>query len=121
MSELLGDLGGMYRELASDSQLRWLGPEKGVEHLALAAVMNARLGYGCPRAGKPLWRLLADMTPEELVDVADLRYSPTPSPGRRPGDPAAGGSRPRGADRAAGGTGRLSLLHHECRLARLLR
>lgn len=74
VDEIVGDLGGVYRELASDSQLRWLGPEKGVEHLALAAVMNAVWDMAARRAGKPLWRLLADMTPEELVDVADLRY-----------------------------------------------
>ncbi|MDQ0573861.1 L-fuconate dehydratase [Agromyces albus] len=72
--DVVGDLGGTYRELASDSQLRWLGPEKGVVHLALAAVMNAVWDLAARRAGKPLWRLLADMTPEELVDVADLRY-----------------------------------------------
>jgi L-fuconate dehydratase len=60
--------------LASDTQLRWLGPEKGVVHLALAAVMNAVWDLAARRAGKPLWRLLAEMTPEQLVDVADLRY-----------------------------------------------
>jgi len=71
---VVGDLGGVYRELASDSQLRWLGPEKGVVHLALAAVMNAAWDLAARRAGKPLWRLLLDMTPEQLVDAADLRY-----------------------------------------------
>jgi L-fuconate dehydratase len=74
IDELLGDLGASYRELKSDSQLRWLGPEKGVEHLALAAVMNALWDMAARRAGKPLWQLLADMTPEQLVDVADLQY-----------------------------------------------
>jgi L-fuconate dehydratase len=74
VDELLDDLGGIYRELSSDSQLRWLGPEKGVEHLAMAAVMNALWDMAARRAGKPLWRLLADMSPEELVDVTDLRY-----------------------------------------------
>jgi L-fuconate dehydratase len=72
--ELLDDLGATYRELAADTQLRWLGPEKGVVHLAMAAVMNALWDMAARRAGLPLWRLLADMTPEELVDVADLRY-----------------------------------------------
>jgi L-fuconate dehydratase len=72
--ELVGDLGAIYRELASDSQLRWLGPEKGVVHLAMAAVMNALWDMAARLAGKPLWRLLADMTPEQLVDAADLRY-----------------------------------------------
>ena len=64
----------MYRELASDSQLRWLGPEKGVVHLALAAVMNAVWDLAGRKAGKPLWQLLTEMTPEQLVDIADLRY-----------------------------------------------
>ncbi|MCI2957169.1 L-fuconate dehydratase [Agromyces atrinae] len=74
VAEITGDLGAIYRELKSDSQLRWLGPEKGVEHLAMAAVMNAVWDLAARRAGKPLWRLLADMTPEQLVDVADLQY-----------------------------------------------
>jgi L-fuconate dehydratase len=68
------DLGAVYRLLKSDSQLRWLGPEKGVEHLAMAAVMNAVWDLAARFAGKPLWRLLVDMTPEELADVADLTY-----------------------------------------------
>ncbi|MFD4324369.1 L-fuconate dehydratase [Nocardioides sp. NPDC058538] len=74
VGDVVGDLDGVYRDLASDSQLRWLGPDKGVEHLALAAVMNAVWDLAAREAGKPLWRLLADMTPEELVDVADLTY-----------------------------------------------
>jgi L-fuconate dehydratase len=74
VDSVVGDLGGIYRELASDSQLRWLGPEKGVVHLAMAAVMNAVWDLAARVAGKPLWKLLADMTPEELVDVIDLRY-----------------------------------------------
>ncbi|ACQ82311.1 Mandelate racemase/muconate lactonizing protein [Beutenbergia cavernae DSM 12333] len=68
------DMGGLYRDLTADSQLRWLGPEKGVVHLSLAAVMNAAWDLVARQAGKPLWRLLADLTPEQLVDVADLRY-----------------------------------------------
>ncbi|RFA10811.1 fuconate dehydratase [Subtercola boreus] len=74
VEELTADLGGIYRELQGDSQLRWLGPEKGVIHLALAAVMNAVWDMAARAAGKPLWRLLADMTPEQLVEVADMRY-----------------------------------------------
>ncbi|WP_440709450.1 L-fuconate dehydratase [Herbiconiux sp. YIM B11900] len=74
VEEVVGDLGGTYRELKSDSQLRWLGPEKGVEHLAMAAVMNAVWDLAARVAGKPLWQLLTDMTPEQLVDVADLTY-----------------------------------------------
>ncbi|HET6825939.1 MAG TPA: L-fuconate dehydratase [Amnibacterium sp.] len=74
VDELVGDLGRTYRDLAADSQLRWLGPEKGVVHLAMAAVMNAVWDLAARRAGKPLWRLLVDMTPEQLADAADLKY-----------------------------------------------
>lgn len=74
VAAVVGDLGGTYRELASDSQLRWLGPDKGVEHLAMAAVMNAVWDLAARAAGKPLWRLLVDMTPEQLVDTLDLTY-----------------------------------------------
>ncbi|MGP3962769.1 L-fuconate dehydratase [Nonomuraea sp. 3N208] len=74
VEDVVADLGGVYRHLKSDSQLRWLGPEKGVEHLAMAAVMNAVWDLAARVAGKPLWRLLTDMTSEELADVADLSY-----------------------------------------------
>jgi L-fuconate dehydratase len=74
VDEVVGDLGRTYRLLGSDSQLRWLGPEKGVVHLAMAAVMNAVWDLAARRAGKPLWRLLVDMTPEQLADAADLTY-----------------------------------------------
>lgn len=68
------DLGAVYRQLTSDTQVRWLGPEKGVVHLSLSAVMNAAWDLAGRFAAKPVWKLLADMTPEQLVDVADLRY-----------------------------------------------
>ena len=74
VDEIIGDLGRTYRELKSDTQMRWLGPDKGVEHLALAAVMNAVWDLAARAAGKPLWRVLVDMTPQALVDVADLSY-----------------------------------------------
>mgnify|MGYP001248660964 CR=1 FL=1 len=70
----VADLGAVYRELQGDTQLRWLGPEKGVVQLALAAVMNAMWDMAARVADKPLWKLLTDMTPDELVDAADLRY-----------------------------------------------
>jgi len=70
----VADLGGVYRSLQTDSQLRWLGPDKGVEHLALAAVMNAMWDLAARKAGVPLWRLLADMSPAQLADAADLSY-----------------------------------------------
>ena len=71
---LLDDMGRTYRSFGDDSQMRWLGPEKGVVHLALSAVMNALWDMAGRRAGKPVWRLLAELTPEQLVDIADLRY-----------------------------------------------
>src|SRR6476661_6103914 len=71
VDDLCRDPGAVYRELAGDSQLRWLGPEKGVVHLAMAATMNAVWDLS---AGKPLWRLLVEMSPEELVAATDFRY-----------------------------------------------
>jgi len=68
------DLGGLYRELVFDSQLRWLGPEKGVMHMAIGAVVNAAWDLAAKRAGKPVWKLLADMTPEDIVALVDWRY-----------------------------------------------
>ena len=70
----LGDLGRVWRLLVHDSQLRWLGPEKGVMHMAVAAVINAMWDMKAKRAGLPLWRLLAEMSPEELVSQIDFRY-----------------------------------------------
>ena len=71
---VLDDLGGFSRELTSDAQLRWLGPEKGVIHMATGAVLNALWDLKAKRAGRPLWQLLAEMTPQQLLDVVDLRY-----------------------------------------------
>ena len=74
VEELLGAMGATWRELVYDSQLRWLGPEKGVMHMAIGAVVNALWDLKAKRAGQPLWRLLASMTPEELVELVDFRY-----------------------------------------------
>ncbi|MEU9833175.1 L-fuconate dehydratase [Streptosporangium sp. NPDC048047] len=71
---LAGDLGGLYREIMADSQMRWLGPEKGVVHLSAAAVLNAAWDLAARRASKPLWRFVADMSPEELVAACDFSY-----------------------------------------------
>ncbi|MFJ3490194.1 enolase C-terminal domain-like protein [Leifsonia aquatica] len=71
---VLDDLGGFWREFVHDSQLRWLGPEKGVMHMAIGAVVNAFWDLKAKRAGLPLWQLLARMTPEELVALVDFRY-----------------------------------------------
>src|SRR5215208_7248838 len=71
---VLEDTGAFWRRLAGDSQLRWLGPEKGVVHLALAAVVNAVWDLYGKREGKPVWKLLADMTPEQIVGLVDFRH-----------------------------------------------
>lgn len=71
---VLTDMGGLWRELVYDSQLRWLGPEKGVMHMAIGAVVNALWDLKAKRAGLPLWRLLARMSPEEIADLVDFRY-----------------------------------------------
>lgn len=68
------DMRGFWRRLTSESQLRWVGPEKGVIHLATAAIVNAVWDLYAKVEGKPLWRLLADLTPEELVACIDFRY-----------------------------------------------
>src|SRR6201987_3590090 len=74
VEELVADLGGFWRRLVTDSQLRWLGPEKGVIHLATAAIVNAVWDLSAKCTQKPLWKLLADMTPEQLVACVDFRY-----------------------------------------------
>jgi L-fuconate dehydratase len=71
---LLDDMGAVSRELVHDSQLRWLGPEKGVMHMAVGAVVNALWDLKAKRAGLPLWQLLATTSPEELVGLVDFRY-----------------------------------------------
>ncbi|GAB3537137.1 mandelate racemase [Arthrobacter tecti] len=72
--ELLDDMGATWRLFVHDSQLRWLGPEKGVMHMAIGAVLNALWDLKAKRAGLPLWQLLSRMTPEELVNLVDFRY-----------------------------------------------
>lgn len=72
--QLLEDMGATSREMLHDSQLRWLGPEKGVMHMAIGAVVNAFWDLRTKRAGQPLWQHLASLTPEQLVDLVDLRY-----------------------------------------------
>jgi len=74
LSDITSDFAGFWHRLASDSQLRWLGPEKGVIHLALAAVVNAVWDLYAKAEGKPLWKLLVDMRPSRLVSCIDFRY-----------------------------------------------
>jgi len=72
--DVLADMGFFSRLLVQDSQLRWLGPESGVMHMAIGAVINAVWDLAARRAGKPLWKLLADMSPAELVSLVDFRH-----------------------------------------------
>jgi L-fuconate dehydratase len=74
VDEVCEDPGSVFRDLIGDSQLRWLGPEKGVMHMAIGAVTNAVWDLAAKRAGKPLWRLLSDAEPEWLVGQIDFRY-----------------------------------------------
>ena len=74
LEEFAADPGAFWRSLTSDSQLRWIGPDKGAVHLALAAIVNALWDLHAKAEGKPLWRLVADFTPEQFVRCVDFRY-----------------------------------------------
>lgn len=74
LSDFTSDMGAFWKMITGDSQLRWLGPEKGVIHLATGAVVNAVWDLYAKAEGKPLWKLLADMSPEELVKCIDFTY-----------------------------------------------
>ena len=74
LDSITANLGEFWRYITGDSQLRWIGPEKGAIHLATAAVVNAVWDLYAKSEGKPLWKLLADLSPEELVRCIDFRY-----------------------------------------------
>lgn len=74
VAEVCADLGAFSARLTDDSQLRWLGPEKGVMHMAIGAVINAAWDLAARRADKPLWLFIADLTPAEIVATVDWRY-----------------------------------------------
>ena len=74
MAWICEDMGRFWRHITSDSQLRWIGPDKGAIHLATGAVVNAVWDLWAKREGKPLWRLVADFSPEDLVRAIDFRY-----------------------------------------------
>jgi L-fuconate dehydratase len=74
LQDIAQDMAGFWRDVVGDSHLRWLGPEKGVVHLATAAVVNAVWDLYAKAEGKPLWKLLVDMSPEEVVSCIDFRY-----------------------------------------------
>lgn len=71
---IAADMGRFWRHVTSDSQLRWIGPDKGAMHLATGAVVNAAWDLWAKAAGKPVWQLVADLSPEELVRCIDFRY-----------------------------------------------
>lgn len=74
LQPLLDNLGPFGRELSTDSQLRWLGPEKGVVHMAAGALVNALWDLKAKGAAKPLWLLLSELTPAQLVELVDFQY-----------------------------------------------
>ncbi|KAG6450528.1 hypothetical protein O3G_MSEX006628 [Manduca sexta] len=73
-AEIFSDFAGFWRAITNDTQMRWIGPEKGVAHLAVAAIINSLWDLWSRLENKPLWRLLADMEPEDLVSTIDFRY-----------------------------------------------
>src|SRR6201991_942925 len=74
LATVLENPGKYWRHLTGDSQLRWIGPDKGAMHLATGAVVNAVWDLLAKEAGKPVWRLVAEMSPEEIVEIVDFRY-----------------------------------------------
>ena len=74
LDDIMAAPAAFWRDLACDSQLRWLGPQKGVVHISMAAIVNAVWDLHAKRAGKPLWKVLADMTPREIVASIDFQY-----------------------------------------------
>lgn len=74
LKDIVNNFANFWRKLTSESQLRWIGPEKGVIHLAVASIINAIWDLWAKIENKPVWRLLVDLTPEELVSVIDFRY-----------------------------------------------
>jgi L-fuconate dehydratase len=75
LDDIVADMGAFWRGITtSDSQLRWLGPDKGVMHLATAAIVNAVWDLWAKAEGKPLWKLLVDMSPDDLVRCLDFRF-----------------------------------------------
>ena len=74
LESITENMGAFWHEITGDSQLRWIGPDKGAIHLATAAIVNAVWDLWAKREGKPVWKLLVDMTPEELVRCLDFRF-----------------------------------------------
>ena len=71
---ILEDMGRFWRHITGDSQLRWIGPDKGAIHLATAAIVNAVWDLLAKQAGKPVWQFIGEMSPEEILRLIDFRY-----------------------------------------------
>jgi L-fuconate dehydratase len=74
LEEITADFRSFHHSLTQDAQLRWIGPEKGIVHMATGAVVNAIWDLWAKREGKPLWKLLADMSPEQIVSCIDFMW-----------------------------------------------
>src|SRR5207245_10602858 len=74
LESITADMRTFFRSLTQDPQLRWLGPEKGIIHMATGAIVNAVWDLWAKREGKPVWKLLVDMPPEQMVEVVDFSY-----------------------------------------------
>lgn len=74
IEELMSDFGNVFNRLSNEQQFRWLGPHKGIVHLALASVTNACYDLWAKKRGVPLWKLLIDLSPQEIVNTLDLSY-----------------------------------------------
>ena len=74
IKEIQTNMGSWVRSLAHEGQLRWIGPEKGPLHLAVAGIVNAFWDLWSKMEGKPVWKLLVDLNPEQLVSLVDFRY-----------------------------------------------
>ena len=120
VEEIFAEPVAFWRSLTADVQLRWLGPEKGVIHMATGALVNAVWDLRARLAGKPLWRLLAEMPTDELVASVDFHHiTDALTPDEARGHPGQG-PRPGTSDRLAMlRARRLPVVHHLGRLARL--
>jgi len=74
LEEITADFRGFYRRLTQDPQLRWIGPEKGIVHMTTGAVLNAIWDLWARREGKPVWKLLTDLTPQQTVDCVPFSW-----------------------------------------------
>ncbi len=74
LDDIMADMGAYWRELAGDSQMRWVGPEKGVIHMAMGGIVNAIWDLYAKTQSKPVWKVLIDMSPEEIVKLIDFRH-----------------------------------------------